>query len=100
MWQSKKSTNSPLLISRTPMRRSIPLLLVFVLSCIFASWAAAQPQRGGVVSGETLQAGVAVARTIGRGQVHMFRIPLQQGDFAEVIVDQKGVDVIVRSVSS
>src|SRR5262249_18319951 len=83
------------------MRRSMaePLFLVFVLFCILLSPVEAKPQRGGAAPGEMLQAGVPVARTMARGQVHTFSVPLRQDDFAQVIVDQKGVDVIVRVIS-
>ena len=43
-----------------------------------------------------LQSGMPIGRTIGRGQVHRFSIALEQDQFTQLVVEQRGIDVIVR----
>jgi CHAT domain-containing protein/tetratricopeptide (TPR) repeat protein len=43
---------------------------------------------------ETLAPGRTVARELGGGQAHAFRLELTKGQFARVVVEQKGVDVV------
>src|SRR5262245_39069456 len=44
---------------------------------------------------ETLQVGTAMTRTLSRGQTQRFNIDLQAEEIAEIVVDQRGIDVIV-----
>ena len=45
---------------------------------------------------ESLHPGVSVVRSLSRGQLHLFNVSLQQEDLAEVVLDQQGIDVVVR----
>jgi hypothetical protein len=73
-------------------------MFILVLSFIPVPPAAARPQRVTGWNG-VMQIGTSVERTMGPGEVHRFAIPLRQGDFAEVVVDQHGIDVIVRVIA-
>ena len=65
-----------------------------ILFCLLSDgWA--QPQRA---SG-SLQSGLPIARTISRGQSQRFSLELVQGQLAQIVVDQRGIDVIVRVFS-
>ena len=57
----------------------------------------AQAQGGGDTA--ALQLGAPIARTIGRGASHGFRLNVDQGQFFQVVVDQRGIDLVVRLYS-
>jgi hypothetical protein len=73
------------------MRRSLvrPFLL---LTLCFSLAYGAQAQR----DPNALQPGTSIGRTIGRGQSHRFSIVLEKDQCAQVVVDQRGIDLIVR----
>src|SRR4249920_2357613 len=72
-------------------------LFAFTLSWMLPCPGLAQPQRGGPQGNvEPLQVGTSISKTINRGQVHRFSIALQQEEFAQVIVDQRGIDIVAR----
>jgi hypothetical protein len=72
-------------------------LFAFTLSWGLARPILAQPQREGSLGNvELLRAGTSISRTISRGQLQRFSLALQQEEFAQVIVDQRGVDIVVR----
>jgi hypothetical protein len=73
------------------MSRSALRCLLWVLLSPFAV-CELQAQR----EANTLQLGTPIARTIGRGQVHRFDIQLEKEQFLQLVVDQKGIDVLVR----
>jgi len=79
------------------MRRSLATLLGSILTLIFGlssnEWIAAQSQI------TPLQVGIPVERTIGRGQSQSFSISLEQDQFLQLVVEQRGIDVVVRVVS-
>jgi hypothetical protein len=73
-------------------------LLILILTFLLPIPTNAQPLRG--TPGTTdLQPGIPVVRTIGRGQVQRFRVALRQEEFAQIAVDQRGIDVMVLVAS-
>ena len=46
-----------------------------------------------------LQTGTPVERTLGPGQAHNYSVNLDEGQFLQLIVDQRGIDVVVRVFS-
>ncbi len=70
------------------MRRSTNVLLSILICFAVAHSANAQS--------DTLQPGSAVERTLASGQRHTFTINLEQDQFLEFVVEQHGIDVIVR----
>jgi hypothetical protein len=46
-----------------------------------------------------LQAGTPIERTLGAGQSHSYTVNLDAGQFLQLVVDQHGIDVIVRVFS-
>lgn len=79
------------------MRRSSATLLGAFLTLIVGlssnEWIAAQSQT------TALQLGIPIERTIGRGQSQSFSISLEQDQFLQLVVEQRGIDVVVRLVS-
>jgi hypothetical protein len=65
-----------------------------ILFCLLSD-GFAQPQR----ASDSLQSGLRIARTIGRSQSQRFSLMLDQNQFAHIVVDQRGIDVIVRVFS-
>src|SRR5437016_342225 len=47
----------------------------------------------------SLQPGAPIERTLGAGQSHSYSISLEQDQFLQLVVDQRGIDVIVRVFS-
>ena len=76
------------------MRRFIaPLLFLVLNSLLLNEPARAQRQT------DSLQLGVSVERTLERGQSQSFGISLEQDQFLQLVVDQHGIDVVVRVFS-
>ena len=73
------------------MRRSlVPFLLLFFWSLLCSSLAQQEPN---------LQLGTSIARAIGRGQSQRFAIALEKDQLAHVVVEQRGIDLLVRVYS-
>ena len=68
------------------------LLLLFIFLC-------AAPAANAQTDPTTLQTGVPVERTIAAGQSHNYSINLEQDQFLQLVVDQHGIDVVVRVFS-
>jgi len=68
------------------MRKLRSLLLL----CLLSSIAAAQT---------TLQPGTPVERELTTGQVHEFTVTLEENNFVQLVVEQRGIDVIVKVFS-
>src|SRR6266850_3869589 len=68
----------------------LPLLLISLLGVQAAS---AQ------VGPTSLQPGTPVERTLAAGQSHSYTISLEQDQFLRLLVDQRGIDVVVRAFS-
>ena len=65
------------------------LILVSFFTC-FTITANAQSQ---------LQLGTPIERTLGPGQVHEFTVKVEENNFVQVVVDQRGIDVTVKVIS-
>ncbi|MGI8654218.1 MAG: hypothetical protein ACR2LC_03250 [Pyrinomonadaceae bacterium] len=79
-----------------PLFTFVLLLLLSLLTCPLAAAA-----RGAVdaqtAPSTTLQNGTAVERTIGRGETQSFGVSLERNQFLQFVVDQRGIDVVVRT---
>ena len=75
------------------MRRSTVTLLILVLIC-FLSVDPAKAQET-----TALQSGVSVERTLAPGQSQSFTINLEQDQFLQLVVDQHGIDVVIKAFS-
>lgn len=73
------------------MRRSVALLLVICTCFVSSEWANAL-----TVQGDSLRPGIVIERALALGQNHSFSINLEQDQFLQLVVDQRGIDVIVR----
>jgi len=76
------------------MCRSTALPFLLIPICLFF-FGQAQAQQDNAV----LQPGKTLERTIARGQVQHFSITLEQDQFLQLVVDQHGIDVVVRVTS-
>src|SRR4051812_3294841 len=68
------------------------LLQLFILLCA-AQAASAQADL------TTLQTGIPVERTLAAGQSHTYSINLEPDQLLQLVVDQRGIDVVVRVFS-
>ena len=76
------------------MRRSKAIVLFSILTCLWPmGWAKAQNEPG------SLQLGFPIENKIAPGQTHRFSVSLEQDQFAQLVVDQHGIDVVVRVFS-
>jgi hypothetical protein len=64
------------------------LLLTFCFSLAYGSQGPRDPN--------ALQPGTSISRTVARGQSHQFSIVMEKDQCAQVVVDQRGIDLIVR----
>jgi hypothetical protein len=81
------------------MRKTYRLIAKSVLLILLA--APNVPAQPGPLAGHetlsALQLGNSISRTIGgRGQAHRYTIGMDAGQFAHVVVDQRGIDLIVQ----
>ncbi len=67
------------------------------LLLLSAAWPVANQSRGSAFS---LQPGPPIERVLSAGQSHAYTINLEKGQFVEVIVDQHGIDVVIRTFSA
>jgi hypothetical protein len=77
-------------------RSSAPLLLCSFLTIVGLSsneWIAAQSQT------TPLQIGIPIERSLARGQSLTFSVSLEQDQFLQFVVEQRGIDLLVRVVS-
>jgi hypothetical protein len=77
------------------MRESLytTLSLLLLTSLFGAQFANAQ------AGATSLQPGAPIERTLAAGQTHSYTISLEQDQFLHLLVDQRGIDVVVRSFS-
>ena len=68
-----------------------------LLSLILSATASAQTQPATATT--PLEPGIPVERTLAAGQSHNYTINLDENQFLQLVVDQRGVDVIVRVFS-
>jgi len=74
------------------MRCRIVPIFVMLLGSLVPAFAI-QAQR----ENSTLQLGASFSRTVARGQNHRFEAPLDSEQFMQFVVDQRGVDLIIRT---
>jgi hypothetical protein len=73
------------------MRKLRVLFLLPLATCVFVSASAQGPT--------TLQVGTPIERTLATGQSQEFTITLEENTFVQLVVEQRGIDVVVRVVS-
>ena len=76
---------------RRSRRRLLFSLLLVLTSFVFIAAQAVGPT--------ALQLGTPVERTLGGGQSHSYTVALEQNQYMQLVVDQQGIDVIVRVFS-
>ncbi|HEX5601173.1 MAG TPA: hypothetical protein VFX63_01440 [Pyrinomonadaceae bacterium] len=64
------------------------LALLPLLFCVFLTANAQGPT--------TLQLGTPIERTLKSGQMHEFTLNLKENTFVQLVVEQRGIDAIVR----
>lgn len=76
------------------MRRSTATLLILILTIILDLL----PNECAIAQSQTasLQPGITVERALARGQSHTFGVSLEPDQFLQLVVDQHGIDVVVR----
>ncbi len=77
------------------MRGSFHLVLSVLLSSSLLGVQFANGQAGPT----SLQPGTPIERTLAAGQSHTYNISLEQDQFLHLVVDQRGIDVVVRAFS-
>ena len=77
------------------MRGSFHLVLSLLLSSSLLGVQFANGQAGPT----SLQSGTPLERTLAAGQSHTYNISLEQDQFLHLVVDQRGIDVVVRAFS-
>src|SRR5919206_3690623 len=70
------------------MRIRALILLPFLVCSSFTA--------AGAQSSGTLQPGVPIERTLGPGQVHEFTVNSKANSYVQLVVEQKGIDVVVN----
>jgi len=76
------------------MRKSRCILLLLPLSLLFhAERLSAQ------TNATVLQPGTPIERTLAAGQTHSYNVSLEQDQLLQLVVDQRGIDVVVRVFS-
>ena len=60
----------------------------FYICCLLTVVATAQDQ--------TLQVGTPIERQLANGQSHSFNVPLEENTFIQLVVEQRGIDVVVK----
>ncbi len=74
------------------MRRSSVILILLVLSYFL-------PGETARAQSDSLQPGIPIERKIAQGQAHSFSVALEQDQFLQLVVDQHGIDLVVRVFS-
>src|SRR5438552_13062745 len=69
--------------------------LLFLILTWFLPIDCAKAQSGAA----TLQPGIPIERTLARGQTHSFNVTLEQDQALQLVVNQHGIDVVVRVFS-
>ncbi len=83
------------------------LLAASLCTCLLATTVCAQREtvvfaRGEttVTQGQTLRVGTPVERELGPGQAHSYSLTLEENTYVQVVVEQRGIDVVVQVSSS
>lgn len=87
-------------VYRKPTAVSISLCLILPLLGLHSRGVARAYQLRqtgpGVEGALTLEPGAAIEREMAGGDTHAYRIKVTTGDYVHVVVDQRGIDVVVR----
>jgi hypothetical protein len=75
------------------MRRLMASALLLALTCSALPIVGAQVPR----ENTSLQLGNSLSRTVSRGQGYRFNIALERDQFTQIVVDQHGIDLVVRT---
>jgi hypothetical protein len=75
--------------------RRLRAILLFSILASFPQIVLAQAER----DPGALQPGVPIERTITKGQTHSFTVNMEQDQFLQLVVEQRGIDVVVRVFS-
>src|SRR5436853_2970675 len=76
------------------------VLLSFAVSLACMGLSTSSKEQAGVVQDfPTLEPGKAVQRELAGGGLHSYRISLSASQYLYVVVDQRGIDVVVRLFS-
>ena len=73
------------------MRKLRALLFLPLATCVFVTANAQSPT--------TLQAGTPIERTLAAGQTQEFTINLEENNLIQLVVEQRGIDVVVKAFS-
>lgn len=73
--------------------KALPLVLILFICLSQAPTSAAQD------GPSSLRLGEPIERTITRGETHSFTVSLKEDQYLQVVVDQRGIDVVVRVFS-
>ena len=78
------------------MRESLyTTLSLLLLTCLLG----VQFAKAQTATTSLLQPGTPIERTLAAGQSHTYHISLEQDQFLHLVVDQRGIDVVVRAFS-
>lgn len=77
---------------RRPISTPLVSILILTFACLIPNKLATRVHGQSV----SLQQGVSVERALARGQRHSFNVSLEQDQYLQVVVDQRGIDVVVR----
>lgn len=80
----------------TSFLRRAAIGFVFAQFLILAASAAGHSSAEVPIDDHLLEENRPVERTLSGGQTHTYKISVQAGEYARVIVDQRGIDVVVR----
>lgn len=73
------------------MRQSLITLLILTFVCISTVKTVKAQSKSA-----TLQPGIAIENELASGQSHVFSITLEENQFLQIVVNQHGIDVVVR----
>lgn len=85
-------TRRPLTLASKSFEQIIAITIV-VAACLITVCAA--PQNQSETSGTPLVVGKDIERTISQGEIHSYTITLVANQYSHVVVDQRGIDLIV-----
>jgi CHAT domain-containing protein/tetratricopeptide (TPR) repeat protein len=87
---------SPHVLHRRSIAAALLTILTLTSTVLFAQQLTSANQSLEQIP--TLVMGVPVSREIGASEVHSYRITLASGQYARLVIDQRGLDLVVRVV--
>jgi hypothetical protein len=85
-------SHQPRNLARTSLQCGVSLVLILTF-CFVNAWAASLAQDG--LSGIPLELVKPLEQSIAQGETQSYTLTLSAGQYAHVLVDQRGIDVIV-----